>query len=166
VDIAALINRIGANKRRFAGASYTSRFPLSCSGFSGEIELLRSDDDIYFEGGFITADGEVPHHFKFSIPFKSMSTAGGHALLTAAPIGELRGPLLSTTSGFEFIGEAGALACSLHLRLVGREDFVVSGMIRFATHQVAFSAEAATQWERSSQAKVVSIHSRATRSDA
>jgi hypothetical protein len=164
MNIATLIDRAGGNRRHYAGAFFMRSLPIAGNGFDATVELLRSDTEIYFEGGIVRSANPVPLPFRFSVPFSGIHPTGSRGHLSCPPLGEIDGEVLTTGEGFEFLGHTEHYTmCSLHLQFTGKESFVISGFVRMPDASFAFSAAPKTQWEESAQAKLYALRPKPSR---
>jgi hypothetical protein len=155
VDIAALINRLGGTRRDYAGTFYSVPGVTRLRPFRASLELLRTDECVYFEGGVTYDEALAPLAFRLSLPFNRMHPLGSEAELSCTPLGRVEGHFLSCGSGFSFLSSAGVTAVSFHATLENDGSSLrVGGIIRPYPEALAFNAEPATQWERSLRGRV------------
>lgn len=161
MDIAALIDRFGGARREYSGAFFSRAIPIAGNAFNGAIELRRTHDAVFFEGGVVVGQGAVPISFRLSVPFGSIHPRGASATFFCLPLGELQGELLSCGPGFEFLGVAGEKAVALHVWFEGTETaFHLTGIFQTEVGSFAFSAGPSSQWQPAEQSKVRVLHPR------
>ena len=157
MDINSLIERVGNIRRDFVGNIQMAALPLADNGFDANIELVRGDAAICFEGDFLRSGATDAIPFRFTIPFATVTPHGASGELTCSLIDKVSGPMLSSADGFEFMGSAASVTVSLRLRFTAPESFDIGGMVFHSKGSLAFSASQATQGEKRVKRKVFAI---------
>jgi len=157
MDTNALLDRLGSARRVFSGNFQAPALPHADNAFSATIDFLRGDTTVCFEGAFLHSGIDTSVPFGFTMPLATAATSAPSAELSCVLIGDVSGPLLISTDGFEFIASTPSATVTLNLRFMEPESLLVKGMVLRKNGSLAFSASPVTDLEKRVKARVFAI---------
>lgn len=158
MDTNQLVDRLGCAPRAFAGRFQMPALPHADSPFSASIKISLGDAAVCIEGSFRHAGLVAAVPFSFTWPLADEATFTPSAQLSCALVGDVSGPLLISTDGFEFIATTPSATVTLNLRFMEPESLLVKGMVLRKEGSLAFSAWPVADPKQRVKARVFAIH--------